>query len=227
MVGQDSFASDPFGAVVRILTQSNRSCSASAIKAELVASGADQTVVDREWPRVQRRLRVHPFAVIEGPRQSLTYRWNAPSASPEQALEALVRGGLPDDVKLQYTDVLHKAIADAQPPVDDRELQSRLRQAQTDVLRQLAEIAGDIEELLLNEAEIDVVTFRLRNRLKRLGLHAIGEAGGHFPFDRSLHKPVSGSIQDGTDTTVVRPGYVWRSPGHEVQLTKAIVEERP
>jgi hypothetical protein len=103
--------------------------------------------------------------------------------------------------------------------------QAQERQLRIDAVRGLAELAMDVEELTVNEAEATVLVEKVRARATRAGLEPIGRAGEQTAFDRSRHKPIGGGVQEGAEVYVVRPGYTWHAPGGDVLIGKAIVEE--
>lgn len=214
---------DPLARVLSLLSEVGHACTAADIKKAWEHAGAKRATIATEWPRVQKRLRHHPYITVEGDRQQLTYRFAAPKLpDPVEALDALLAGGLPSDVRATYTEIVRSGLA---APAEDAGWAARLRQAGIDGMRRLAEVGSELEELVSDEVGTDVVVFRMRARLKRTGLVPVGEIGGEITFDRKLHKPLGGSIRDGTRVIVVRPGYIWKAPSEDVLMTKAIVRE--
>lgn len=103
--------------------------------------------------------------------------------------------------------------------------EARRRQAQIDGVRLLAELAGEVEELLANETEPAVMIRQIRAWVKRSGLEPVGQAGESTRFDRTKHRPITGRMRDGASVIVVRPGYIWKRGTEDVLLGKAVVEE--
>jgi hypothetical protein len=94
-----------------------------------------------------------------------------------------------------------------------------------DGVRALAELAIEVEELIVNEASAAALIHRIRGRVKRAGLEPIERAGEETSFARARHKPIGRPIADGTPVIVVRPGYVWKGPDGDVLIAKAVVQE--
>jgi hypothetical protein len=221
-----SLGPDPLARVLGVLCDAGRACSAAEIKQALQRSGARRADVDAEWPRVQKRLRHHPYVVAEGTRP-LTYRFVPPKPpSPLEAFDALLAGGLPADVRATYVDLVRDALRRPAAPAGlDAEEAGRRRQAKIDSLRALAELASEVEELVANEASGRTLVQRVRSRLKRSALEPIDRAGEETTYDRKRHKPIGGTIADGAPVVVVRPGYVWKSDEGDVVLSRPVVEE--
>jgi len=108
---------------------------------------------------------------------------------------------------------------------ESAESEARQRQERIDAIRMLAELAGEVEELLANETEPDVMIRQVRAWVMRSGLNPVGRAGEQTKFDRKVHRPIDGPIRDGATVFVVRPGYVWKASDQEVLIGKAVVEE--
>lgn len=97
------------------------------------------------------------------------------------------------------------------------------RQIQIDVIRSLAELAAEVEELAADGAEAEVLIERTRALVMAQVLEPIGSAGQKLSFDPTVHDPIVGGPASGTDVTVIRPGYRWRPPGEDVLIAKALV----
>ncbi|MBB5869653.1 hypothetical protein F4553_003032 [Allocatelliglobosispora scoriae] len=242
------FAVDADAAVLGVLRQAGRALTAAEVKAALLVVGVAKVDADRAWPVVQKRLKTLGQVSVEGAR----YRWVEQSApvpepdpepsaelSAEEALELLLSGKLAAARKAALAEIVRTALlkpADPKPadpkPADTQpvgpegaEAAARQRQAEIDGVRALAELASEVEELLANETEPAVMTRQVRAWVKRSGLEPIDRAGEETTFDRKLHKPIGPAIGDGAPVIVVRPGYVWKTPGTDVLIGKAIVEE--
>jgi len=142
--------------------------------------------------------------------------------SPVQAFELLLKDGLPGPRRSELAGVVREALSVSDESGPDA---ARRRQAQIDAVRQLAELASEVEELLANETEAPVMIRQIRAWVKRSGLDPVGQAGEATRFDRTKHRPIMGRIRDGASVIVVRPGYIWNRGGEDVLLGKAIVEE--
>jgi len=214
---------DPLSDVLGLLQRAGEPWSVAQIKKAWEHSGARRSDVDESWPRVQKRLRHHPYVLVEGDLQVLTYRFVArPPLSAADALDAIEHGGLPADVRATYIDLIRDALR--RSAVDPEEA-GRRRQARIDSLRALAELATEVEELVSNEASASALVQRVRGRVKRSGLEPVDRAGEETTYDRTRHKPIGGRIAEGADVVVVRPGYIWKSDEGDVVLSKPVVEE--
>jgi hypothetical protein len=235
----DAFATDAPAAAVRVLREARGAkLSAIAIKKALEVGGVPRSVVDAEWRKVQQRIKTHENVVADG----RAYRWtsdgqSAPAVvaleSPLEAFERIVRGRLPAAKRSALVAVVRAALDGHSPSLavgdsvtrEDPEEAARQRQRAIDAIRSLAELATEVEELAVNEAEADVMIHRVRARVKRSGLEPIDRAGDETRFDRKRHKPIGGSISDGVTVVVVRPGYVWKAPAEDVLIGRAVVIE--
>jgi hypothetical protein len=217
-----TLASDPLARVLGVLREAGHACTVAEIKQALAQAGQKRPEIDAEWPRVQKRLRHHPYVLVEGDRP-LTYRLKQQTRpDPVDALESLLAGGLPADVRASYAGLVRDVLrAGAVNP----EEAGRRRQARIDSLRALAELAMEVEELVANEASPRTLVQRVRSRVKRSALEPIGQAGEETTYDRKQHKPIGGSIADGAPVMVVRPGYVWKSDDGDVLISRPVVEE--
>jgi hypothetical protein len=234
---------DPVAAVLDALQRTGGACTVADIKKALEHAGAQRDEVDALWPRAQKRLRQNPFVAVEGTGARLTYRFLAPKVpTPHEALDAILRGGLPTELRSSYAELVRQALREPggrdqpagrdrpggrdQPrPADDVEEQRRRRQAKIDGLRALAELAIEVEELSVNGASSRTLIQRVRGRVKRSALEPVDRAGDETTYDRTRHQPIGGAIADGAAVIVVRPGYVWKSSDGDVPLSRPVVEE--
>lgn len=97
------------------------------------------------------------------------------------------------------------------------------RQLQIDVIRSLAGLAAEVEELAVEQAGPEVLVERVRALVSAQALEPIGQAGQKLTFDPTAHEPIVGSPGDGTAVTVIRPGYRWRPAGEDILIEKALV----
>jgi hypothetical protein len=100
------------------------------------------------------------------------------------------------------------------------------RDAVMPIIRALAELAIEVEELAVNQASAQAITHRVRARARLLGLKAIERAGSKSTLDRARHEPVGQPIEDGSPVVVMRPGYVWSTPTGDVLIARAVVQNR-
>lgn len=97
------------------------------------------------------------------------------------------------------------------------------RQLQIDVIRALANLAAEVEELAHAGAGGDDLVDRVRTLVSNYELEPIGSAGAQVPFDPELHAPAFGAPTAGATVAVIRPGYRWRFSDEEVFISKATV----
>lgn len=97
------------------------------------------------------------------------------------------------------------------------------RQARIDVVRTLAELAAEIEELSAENAGTTALVERVRALVWTQALEPVGKTGEKVPFEPGCHRPIVGSPEEGSAVTVIRPGYRWRPAGEDVLLDKAVV----
>jgi hypothetical protein len=214
-----AFASDPLNAVRSVLEASGAPMSMAAIRDRLADDGVQAADFDRAWQRIQKRVKADPRVALEG-RQ---YRWTPDGKprelSPSAAIELLAGTGLRTDRRKELADLVRAALGDGQ------EQAARVRRAEIDAMRALAELASEVEELVVNEAGAEALIHRVRARVARSNLEPVARAGEDLAFDRARHRPIGGGIRDGSPVVVVRPGYVWRSPGGDVLVAEVLVEE--
>jgi hypothetical protein len=227
------FARDPEAAVLEVLRFAGKPLKAGDVKAALVAVGVPKADADKAWPRVQKRIKEHANVAAEG----AAYRWTdepraaaASELTAEAALDLLLKGRLAAARKTALAAIVRSAVASSgaaaqgTPGASEAEALRR-RQSEIDAVRQLAELASEVEELIANETEPAVLVRQIRAWVQRSGLDPIGRAGEETRFDRKLHRPVGGAIRDGATVFVVRPGYFWRAAAEDVLIAKAVVEE--
>ncbi len=97
------------------------------------------------------------------------------------------------------------------------------RQIRIDVVRALAGLAAEVEELAAERTEPHVLVDRVRALVAAHDLEPVGSAGQELAFEPKLHDPITGSPGTGTAVTVIRPGYRWRPANDDVLLGKAVV----
>jgi len=220
------FSADPVAVVVELLRRAGKPRGAVALKDGLVAAGLERAVADKAWPGVQKALKQHPNVVITG----RSYRWrpDEPAARerPDERTAALERKAA--DLTRRCAELTQRC-ADLEAVV--RAGQTRTagvrgaqdRQARIDLIRGLAELAMEVEELAHNGAEPDVLIERSRALVDAYELEPIGRAGEEEPFDPARHAPIGGLVGDGSRISVVRPGYTWRAPEGDLLISKAQV----
>lgn len=207
--------------VLRILQDAGEPLTAAEVKKALQAEGLPKAEADKAWPALQKRIKSHEQVVADGAR----YQWAGQSVvvvAPAEALEKLLNGELSVAEKSALAEVIRDALSSQDTSEDAAK---RQRQAEIDAVRLLAELASEVEELIVNETEPPVMIRQVRAWVKRSGLDPVGRAGEETKFDRTQHQPIIGRINDGAPVIVVRPGYIWKTRDEDVLLGKAVVEE--
>ena len=152
------------------------------------------------------------------------------AALAETLLTALAETG-PAGVRVQNATARSVEPTRAEPPSAQPSVAnglvsaSRLRQVELDAARELAGLAIDVEEQLAKGASAKAIAHRVRARMKRLRLEPIEKAGEAVPFDRARHQPIRPGIVDGATVLVIRPGYVWRTPGDDLLIERPVVQD--
>jgi len=247
------FTTNVDAAVLRVLRDSGTALVKSEILDELATAGVPRSAANDAWGPVQKRLRTDKRVIAEGDRHSLRYRWNPnrPAApSPAEALAMLVERRLTRGERAALAETLLTALAETataavrvqdaarsvkptrgEPPIAQPSVAnglvsaSRLRQVELDAARELAGMAIDVEEQLAKGASAKAIAHRVRARMKRLRLEPIEKAGEAVPFDRARHQPIRPGIEDGATVLVIRPGYVWRTPGDDLLIERPVVQD--
>lgn len=204
--------------VLRILREAGKALSPAEVKNGLYDMGLSGPAAEAAWLAVRSRIKTHDQVVVEGSR----YRWVPPhpkDPSPVEALDLLLEDGLPGLRRSALAEVIREALAERGQD------EARKRQATIDSLRQLADLASEVEELIVNQTDPPVMIRQVRAWVKRSGLDPVGKAGEATRFDRKKHEPIAGHIRDGAPVVVVRPGYIWKGSTEDVLLGKAVVEE--
>lgn len=98
------------------------------------------------------------------------------------------------------------------------------RRLQIDVVRALAGLAAEIEEMVTGRATPEIIVERVRSLVAGQALHPIGAVGEESRFDPALHESLVGEPESGTPVSVIRPGYLWTTP-EEILLHRALVEQ--
>jgi hypothetical protein len=190
------FENDAEAAVLHVLREASDALSAVEIKRRLQAGGVPKAAVDWTWPRVQKKIRYRDRIVVEGGRH---YRW---------------------------TDGAAGGSAPSAPSDLATERDAAVQRATIPLLRALADLAIEVEELTTNGASARAMIHRVRAQVKRVGLEPIEGAGERATLDRTRHEPIGDPIDDGTPVVVVRPGYIWNSPHGDVLIARAVVQDR-
>jgi hypothetical protein len=214
----DQYAQDPVGVVLQILRSSASPMTPAEVQARLESGGVPDA--RRAWKGVQPKLATHDHVV----RDDGTYAWSdrARTPSPLEALDLIARGRASGPRKAELLAIITSALTG---PRVDSVVAARQRQAEIDAARALAELASEVEELVVNEVSATTMIHRVRSRVRRSDLEPVDRAGEETTFDRKRHKPISGSIRDGAPVVVVRPGYIWKAPTEDLLVVRPVVED--
>jgi hypothetical protein len=99
------------------------------------------------------------------------------------------------------------------------------RQLQIDIMRAMADLAAEVEEIATNHLESGVIVERVRALVAAQALEPIGLAGATVSFDPVQHDPIVGAPALGAEVMVIRPGYRWRPTVGEILIQKALVSQ--
>jgi hypothetical protein len=223
------FAADPDAAILRVLHDAaGKALDAGEVKAALRAAGVEKVAVDKAWKSIQaRRLNSNDRVVVDAGNR---YRWRPAESETTawEALDLLAKGGATASRRAELATVVRAALtsqASAAEESDDREWVARVRRAEGEGIRLLAELASAVEGLIDNETPPDAMVRMVRARVSRSALEAVGRAGEETTFDRKMHEPIGSPIRDGAPVFVVRPGYVWKKSDEDVLVLKTVVEQ--
>lgn len=214
--------------------------SSSAVKKALIALGVSEAAYKSAWTAAQPKLKRHKHIVAKG----VNYTWSDEpvdpyadirALSPAKAFDQLLKSRKAEEkavlVEVVRAGLHGSAAAASQDARADAVRAAELREVQDQKVRArgvqaFASLAMEIEELVANGAEADILIERVRRSAGSQDLTPIESAGGTTSFDRAKHSPIVGSPKDGTQVTVVRPGYSWRTPKEDVLVAKALVIEQ-
>jgi hypothetical protein len=145
-------------------------------------------------------------------RAELSAAQGGAEAAERQAAELVDRcGQLEEAVRVEYAEATSVRAA------QDRQLQ-------IDIIRALADLAAEVEEIATN-LEPEVLVERVRARVAAQALEPIGLAGAKVSFDPVQHDPIVGAPLAAAEVMVIRPGYRWRTTGGETLINKALIAE--
>ncbi len=96
------------------------------------------------------------------------------------------------------------------------------RQIKIDVIRALADLAAEVEELTAAKAAPEILVERVRGLAATHSLRPIGNANDDAIFDPELHEPIYGTPEPEVPVLVIRPGYIW----NELVLQRALVDPK-
>jgi hypothetical protein len=99
------------------------------------------------------------------------------------------------------------------------------RQLQIDIIRAMADLAAEVEEIATNHLESGVIVERVRALVAAQALEPIGLAGAKVSFDPVQHDAIVGAPALGAEVMVIRPGYRWRPTVGEILIQKALVSQ--
>jgi AcrR family transcriptional regulator len=234
------FDSDPSAVFLDVLRVAGERLTAKRVKDGLIERGLPEPSVSKQWAAFQRDvLKYHPH--ISRP-TTQSYEWREEPVAAEDALTRLLdllsttsksKSGLRD----QLADLIRAGLKTADSHGQDspgpessdsdgdesRFRATQQRQARIDVVRAVAELAGEVEEIAYNSGDPDVIVERLQTRVKARSVDQIGRSGDAASFDPALHDAIGARPAVGAAVSVVRPGYSWRDGAETFVLQKALV----
>ncbi|GIH08027.1 hypothetical protein Rhe02_60940 [Rhizocola hellebori] len=239
------FAEDADAAILRVLEDAaGKALDAGKIKAALRSGGVEKVAADKAWKSIQaKRLKAHDQVAVDTGNR---YRWTTAKAelTASEALDILAKGGGTAPRRARLVEIIRGALLQRAPAVEaarepvaegkispsageqaDLEWAARVRRAEGEGIRLLADLASTVEGLIDNETPPDAMLRMVRARVGRSALEAVGHAGEETTFDRKRHEPIGSAIRDGAPVFVVRPGYVWKKTDNDVLVLKVVVEE--
>ncbi|WP_422733386.1 hypothetical protein ACN26Y_21480 [Micromonospora sp. WMMD558] len=174
-------------------------------------AGDDQVVAGLVGALAQERR-------IEALRQDVE-RAHADVAAAEQRVEAAERRAA---ALADRCDRLEESLrAEHRQAASLRSAQDR--QIQIDIIRSLADLAAEVEELAAEQTAPEVLVERVRALVSAQALEPVGQAGQKLAFDPTTHEPIVGAPGREDAVTVIRPGYRWCPSGEDVLIEKALV----
>lgn len=211
------FAADPAAVIAELLRRAGRPQGAVTIKGRLAAAGVPLAEVDRAWPRARSALMARPDVVVTG--RSYGWRAVAPDGDMRRELDELTERC--HELTERCAELEAALRAGQTRTAGLRAAQER--QLRIDLIKALADLAMEVEELAFNGADADVMIERIRALVDGYELEPIGRAGEEGPFDPTRHAPIGARPGDGSRVSIVRPGYTWHAADGDVLLGKAQV----
>jgi len=222
---KQQFDKDPAAVFLDVLRNAGEPLTAKRAKDTLVERGLPEASVSKQWGAFQREIvKFHPHVTRPS---SLKYAWRETPVPADEALTRLLdllkttsrsKGRLRDELAT----LVHDGLKDAGGDDETKIRAAQERQAEIDVLRAFAELAGEVEELAYNSGDPDVIVERVQTRVAGHSLTQIGRSGDDAPFDPEVHKPIGSRPGDGATVRIVRPGY----RNGTVLLQRALVTAR-
>jgi hypothetical protein len=235
-----TFTKDPAPVFLSVIEQSDTPLRAADIKAAVAERGVQPSVVDKKWEQARPLIKIHPRVRAD----KLRYGWRSEPVAADEALAALVEKParplpqwLRDALGAVITAALESAAVSggnsttaeptaAEPATagaDPAIRAAQERQWRIDVVRAVAELAMEAEEIAFKGADAELILERVQTRAALHSLQPIGQAGAQVAFDPAQHEPLAGDPAVGSAVFVVRPGYTWHARNEDVLIERAVV----
>lgn len=209
-------AKDPGLVFLQIIRNSPKPVRAQDIKQQVIDAGAKKIDVDRQWPRVQRVIKLHPQITMASNR----YEWSAEPRSAQGSLEVLA-GHLLARLPAWLAHALVKNVSETLGRAEAAD--AGWAEREFEEARLVAELAVAVEALQARGDTIAEVVKLLTEETGRKRLWPLGRPGETVPFDPGSHEAEMNAPERGTVVQIVRSGYVWRGGGEPIVAAKAVV----
>jgi hypothetical protein len=165
---------------------------------------------------------LHPRVGVVGSGGAKRYQWTEPITA-QTALERLTqRVKAPEWLREAWSEAVADGLS-AAGGVNPALRAAQERQAKINVVRGVAELAIEVEEIAHNGADSEQIVKRVRNAAALRDLTPIGVAGEDTVFDPAVHKLQFGEPKPGIPVFVLKPGYIWRYGDEVVVVERALV----
>lgn len=203
----------PHEALIAAIRDAGQPISGGDLHKAIRAAGQPESTW-RSWnSSLSSWIVLHPQITTVGSGAAKRYQWTEQIAAAA-ALDLLARRPkAPEWLREAWREV----VAAALPNPILRAAQER--QAKINVVRAVAELAIEVEEIAHNGADSEQIVKRMRNAAALRDLTPIGNAGEDTRFDPAMHKLQFGNPKPGIPVFVMKPGYTWRY-GDEVAVVE-------
>lgn len=213
----------PHEALIAAIRDAGGPLRGSEIHEAIRAAGQPESTWKRWGSSLADWIMLHPQIRATGSRAAKRYEWTEPIAA-QAALERLAqRVKAPEWLREAWRDVAVAGLSAAETGVNPTLRAAQERQAKINVVRAVAELAIEVEEIAYNGADSQQIVKRVRNAAALRHLTPIGVAGEETQFDPAVHKLQFGDPKPGIPVFIMKPGYAWRNGDEEIVLEHALV----
>lgn len=200
----------------------NRPISGPEIKKLYKQAGHDPANSEH-WGSLRDKIKLHPCIRITGAGNSLRFAWTEPIPPGEALARLTEQPNEPRFLREAWRDVVAAALAEPQGDVNPTLRRAQERQAKIDVVRAVAELAIEVEEIAHNGADSQQIVKRARTAAALRNLVPIGVAGEDTRFDPAIHKLQFGDPKPGIPVFIMKPGYTWLYGDDTIVIEHALV----